>query len=190
MKVKFQDLFILASIAAATIAYTGSIKAETTQFDAHIHGLAELMIVIEDQMVDIQLQSPAMNLVGFEHKAHTKNEVDAVRRTESILKSPYALFTFKGGQCSLTETSVDVSSIVGDDHTGVGELEHETHDENHNEAYAHYQYLCDNATDLSAVSVMMFKDFPGLKQTRVLWVTKSKQGAVTLDRDNNTAVFE
>jgi len=189
MNMQFHHLFLLSSIAMAS---TGNVKAELAHLDAHVHGLAELMIAIEGQTVDIQLQSPAMNLVGFEHKAHSESEIDAVQRAESLLNSPNLLFSFKGGQCSLIETSVDVSSVLESEHSELDghHHEHETDEEHHNEVSAHYQYHCNNTDELAAVSVNMFKDFPAIKQTRVLWLTESKQAATTLDSDNYTVIFK
>ena len=47
---------------------------EHASLDAHEHGVASLNVALDGQTLEIQLQSPAMNLVGFEHEA--KSEAD------------------------------------------------------------------------------------------------------------------
>ena len=36
---------------------------------AHEHGVAKLNVVLDDNTLELELDSPAMNLVGFEHAA-------------------------------------------------------------------------------------------------------------------------
>ncbi len=62
--------------------------------DAHVHGLSELTLAMEGEKLEIQLQSPAMNLLGFEHKARTTNDIAAVEHAQSLLSNPDSLFLF------------------------------------------------------------------------------------------------
>ena len=45
----------------------------------HEHGVASLNVALDGQTLEIQLQSPAMNLVGFEHEA--KSDADKAKVT-------------------------------------------------------------------------------------------------------------
>ena len=49
-----------------------------TSLNAHVHGLSEMTMAIEGGIVDIQLISPTVNLIGFEHKASNKEEITIV----------------------------------------------------------------------------------------------------------------
>ena len=81
--------------------------------DSHQHGLAELRLLLEEQRIEIEFESPAFNLVGFEHKASNPEEERLVRNVGAILASPAPLMSVKGGACSLDSSQVDVSSITG-----------------------------------------------------------------------------
>ena len=37
--------------------------------EAHIHGLATLTLALEGNSLEIEFESPAANLVGFEHRS-------------------------------------------------------------------------------------------------------------------------
>ena len=51
--------------------------------DSHQHGLAELRLLLEEQRIEIEFESPAFNLVGFEHKTSNPEEKSLVRNVEA-----------------------------------------------------------------------------------------------------------
>ena len=50
------------------------------QHQAHVHGEATLHVVVEGNTVEIELQSPAMNLLGFEHSPETQQQKNGINR--------------------------------------------------------------------------------------------------------------
>lgn len=165
--------------------------------DAHVHGLAELTLVLEGNTLELELESPAANIVGFEHRASTPEQRGLADEAKAILESPQALFTFAGTRCELKQANVDVSSVMNttdDDHANHAEEDHHEkqhdHDTEHNrhsEAYdthseirAHYHFDCKQGSELTAVSVKLLDHFPGIENLNAMWVTDSRQGAVKL----------
>ena len=114
----------------------GSSSPGYRTMDSHQHGLAELRLLLEEQRIEIEFESPAFNLVGFEHKASNPEEKSLVRNVEAILASPAPLMSLKGGACSLGSSQVDVSSIIGGDEKHGHETEHE-HEDKHEHADEH-----------------------------------------------------
>ncbi|WP_289285055.1 MULTISPECIES: ZrgA family zinc uptake protein, partial [unclassified Methylophaga] len=94
--------------------------AERIEHESHVHGLVDMTVVIEQDKVNISLDSPAMNMVGFEHKAESEHDVNKVREVEATLKDIPQLFAFKGGGCEVDDMAVDVSGLIASD-----EHEHE-----------------------------------------------------------------
>ena len=94
--------------------------------DAHVHGLSQLTIAVEGETVELEFSSPAMNLVGFEHRATSKKDIAAVKQAESILSQPETLFSLSEVKCKPIHTHVDISGLIEqhDDHDG-----HKGHDE-------------------------------------------------------------
>lgn len=95
------SLFVL-SIAtnsnAAKIAQAHLPEKGTIRLDTHVHGLSELTIAMEGKSLEIQLTSPAMNLVGFEHKASSKKDNAAVENATSLLREYDSHFLLSGGR--------------------------------------------------------------------------------------------
>ena len=103
----------IITLTIALFMIVRPIHAES--MDAHIHGLSEMTLAIENQALEIQLISPAMNLVGFEHKARTKEEIATVRHVLAQLREHETLFVFSGANCSHVETSIDIASLIDAD---------------------------------------------------------------------------
>jgi hypothetical protein len=104
--------------------------------DAHVHGLSELTIAMDAKTIELQLISPAMNLVGFEYKASSKQDIAAVKQAELLLEQQDSLFLIAGGDCEHLSTSIDSDGLLQagahedqekhDDHH-----DHEKHDDHH-----------------------------------------------------------
>ena len=47
---------------------------ETRHHDAHVHGIGKLNVAFDGNNLIIELTSPAVNIVGFEHQAQNQKE--------------------------------------------------------------------------------------------------------------------
>ena len=184
--------FAFAFFMLANVSYAEQIG---TSLDAHVHGLSQLNIAVEGEKVELEFSSPAMNLVGFEHKATSKKDVAAVKQAESILRQPEMLFSLTEAQCKPVYTNVDISGLIehDDDHDGhKGHDEHKDHDdhkahdehETHSEIVANYSFECKDSSALSSIKVSLFESFAGIYKIQTMWVTASKQGSAKLTAEN------
>ncbi|MBV1871633.1 MAG: DUF2796 domain-containing protein [Gammaproteobacteria bacterium] len=195
--------FIVLTIVFAFVAQSANSAEYAASLDAHLHGLSELNIAMEDEILEIQLTSPAMNILGFAHKASTQEHLAAVASAELQLRKHEALFLFSDGHCEHVKTSIDVSDLIeNDNHAYANQknsIEHEhahnpereghaQHD-SHSEIIASYQYRCDNKSNLSAITVNFFRLFSRIHKIHVMWVKPAQQGAVTLTSNNHIIEF-
>jgi len=121
--------FAFAFFILANVSYA---EQKGTSLDAHVHGLSQLTIAVEGEKVELEFSSPAMNLVGFEHKATSKKDIAAVKQAESILRQPEMLFALSEAKCKPIHTHVDISGLIEqhEDHHGhKGHDEHKDHDD-------------------------------------------------------------
>ena len=85
--------FALLPLAAAHAAHDEhEHHDEHASLAAHEHGAAQLNVALEGQRLELALESPAMNLVGFEHAAVSSSDKAAVARAQQHLQTPLALF--------------------------------------------------------------------------------------------------
>jgi len=163
---------------------------------AHVHGVSALAIVMEGNALEVQLHSPAINVLGFEHKASSPKEIAALESTVQKLKQAESFFTINGGQCKLVNQSIDVSSVLrkseDEHHSHADEHAHEEVHEQHNshsEIIADYGYHCKSISALSSITVSLFKAFPDIHEVQVMWIKETQQGAVTLNAEHNEITF-
>ncbi len=122
---------ILRNISTFCVLSIASNIALSETQSAHVHGLADLTLAIENGALEIQLRSPAANLVGFEHKADTKEEIKSAKAAAARLAQPLSLFTFNDTKCEMLDTDVDVSAILDNEHAEDDHEEHKHKDHKH-----------------------------------------------------------
>lgn len=118
--------------------------------DAHVHGHAELNIVADGDQLAVQLETPAMNVLGFEHAATSKDDRKALDEVVHRLKDHASWLTpSSAAKCTLAEMDIDSKLLEGehahghedhDDHKGHDDdHEHEGHDD-HDKDHKHEEH--------------------------------------------------
>lgn len=170
-------------IASPQPHYNHSDRSPETAQQAHLHGAAELTLALEGNVLEISLESPAANIVGFEHKATSEKHMKAVEEARVKLESS-GLFLFFGSDCSLKQAKVDMSSVI--EHVRQHSHDHGDKDRNnHSEINANYSYECSKGEKLKALSVDLISLFPAIETLEVMWLTDSQQGAIELTEKSN-----
>ena len=197
MKTRLPNIIAL-TIAFAAVAQFSHAEEGAASLEAHVHGLSELAIAMEGENLEIQFTSPAMNLVGFEHKASSQKDLSALESAASMLRQHKTLFLFSGGRCDHVKTLVDLSDLIeSDDHEHAHQqssTEHK-HDEehaqknSHSEVVANYKYRCENIAQLSELTVDLFEIFPGILKMNAVWLKPLQQGAATLTPNHRIIEF-
>ena len=160
---------------------------EHREQEAHEHGVAKLNIAQEGNTLQIELSSPAMNLVGFEHAPRNKQQQAAVQQAVAGLQKGERLFQLSpAAGCHLTEYDVD-SSLMEEEH-GHDEHGKEEHEDEHEHADfdASYVFQCKNPAALRSIEVKLFKLFPGTEELEVQLLTDKGQRALELTPSNPT----
>ncbi len=156
---------------------------------AHEHGVARLNAVLDGQALELELDSPAMNLVGFEHMASSAADKAKVAAARKQLENPVALFNLPtAAGCKVSSQELN-SPLFGDkpeaDHDddddatdGKGAASHEHHHD-HSEIHAHYQFTCATPSALSNLDLtQVFKTFPATQKIQVQLIGPSGQQGV------------
>lgn len=182
---------------------------------AHQHGVANVNIVISKQMLIIELDTPADNVLGFEHEPRTEQEKQDLSNSLLLLKQADSLFTFpSSAKCKIRQ--VDIGNPFASDKNDKGHHketdnehhleaqdkhaedmheEHGTHEE-HEEHGTHsdfeilYTYDCQQPSQLHHINMAgLFKHFPGFITLKVQWVNENRQSAVTVTKKADQVNF-
>ena len=172
---------LLACACAAGFAAGAASAAEREQ-GAHVHGMGQLDVAVEGGTVDMRLELPGADVVGFEHAAASAEDKAAVAKAVAALKAGGALFAFPAAaQCRLATAKVE-SALAEDGDHGHGAHKHgETKsarkDAAHAEFHVHYRFRCERPASLTHVDVKIFEKFPAARELAAQVITGRGQSA-------------
>ncbi|WP_033953195.1 DUF2796 domain-containing protein [Pseudomonas aeruginosa] len=140
----------------------------------HEHGVAQLNVALDGKTLELELDSPAMNLVGFEHAASTDADKAAVAKARAQLEKPLELFALPvTAGCSVASQELR-SPLFGDKapahaHKEKAGHEHEhEHENGHADIHGHYQLSCEKPELLKLLTLAeFFKRFPATQKIQV-----------------------
>lgn len=145
---------------------------------AHEHGTANLQLSIEGNSLEISLDAPLDNLLGFEH-----SPVDAAERQQVILMAKklrlvQALFiTTPAALCHSEGISISSPVLAPEmlgEHGTAGKVDHQE-PPGHSDLDADLKFRCERPDLLHDVKVMLFSAFPRFRLIRVQAVVQDGQ---------------
>ena len=162
---------------------------EHGSLNAHEHGVAQLNIVLDGQALELQLESPAMNLVGFEHAANSAADKAKVAAVHDQLQQPLSLFSLSAGECSVSEQTLE-SPLFAESEQGHDHDHEKNHDSEHSDIQAHYTFNCQKPDDLQQLDLReLFKRFPATAKIQVQLIGPNGQQGLELTAAQPTLRF-
>ena len=134
-------------MSAAFVCVMSASAAEHGSFDehhAHEHGVATLDIAIDAAQLALQFRSPAMNLLGFEHRPRSAGDDAAVARALQWLRDPAVQFQ-PSGEAGCRVVKSEVTSPDWEHSTG------------HSEFAASYEFACQRPAELRHLDVRLLQ---------------------------------
>ncbi|WP_064118855.1 DUF2796 domain-containing protein [Pseudomonas fluorescens] len=149
---------------------------------AHEHGVGRLNAALDGQTLELELESPAMNLVGFEHVATSDADKAKVAAARAQLEKPLALFSLPAAAgCKVVSQELE-SPLFGDkpdadDHDDdEADKDGHEHHHDHSEIHAHYQFSCATPGALKTLDLAnVFNTFPATQKIQVQLISASGQ---------------
>ena len=141
---------------------------------AHIHGVGHLNVALEGSMVTVYLQTPAADIIGFEHVAENKEERTKVAAAHKKLNDASSLFQFIGADCT----------VVAGSGVEVPQSDSEASD-----VIAEYTFECADGQLPESMAVELSTEFPDLKVLKAVWLTEDSTGTKELTAKDPTIHF-
>jgi hypothetical protein len=181
----FQFVKVSILTAGALLFAAGSAPAaEKRHAHTHVHGAADMNIVVEGKKVTVEFRSPAEDIMGFEHEAKSEADIkkrDATMKTVKERFNEMVLFdkklgcVFQPGEISLVRTDDAKDAKPGKgDHKKAGE---------HREVRATHHFICEQDPAGSRVRFAVTKMFPGIRDLKIQVLSGAKQSGATIRRD-------
>ncbi|WP_286912039.1 MULTISPECIES: DUF2796 domain-containing protein [unclassified Pseudomonas] len=134
---------------------------------AHEHGVAKLNVVLDGNTLELELDSPAMNLVGFEHAASSDADKPKVAAVRQQLEQPLKLFGLAAAAGCVEDAQELQSPLFGDAAKDDDGDQHEPGHQ-HSDINAHYQLNCSAPGKLTQIDLApLYKAFPATQKINV-----------------------
>ncbi|CAD5108908.1 DUF2796 domain-containing protein [Zestomonas carbonaria] len=148
--------------------------------DKHEHGVAALNVALDGQTLELGLESPAMNIVGFEHAANSDAARAKVAAARAQLEQPLALFALPPeAGCTVAGQELESPLFGNDGH----DHDHDEHE--HSDIDAEYRLTCAQPEQLKTLDLSaFFKQFPGTLKLNVQLIGPNGQKGAELTPAN------
>ena len=154
----------------------------------HEHGVGTLNVALDDNTLELDLDSPAMNLVGFEHAATTDADKASVAAAKARLENPLTLFNLPPAAKCVVEAQ-ELNSPLFDPAPEEGASKAMT-EHHHSDVEAHYAFTCAEPGQLKNLDLgTFFKTFPGTHTFKVQLIGPNGQQAVNVSAKAPTLTF-
>ncbi|RXZ31084.1 DUF2796 domain-containing protein [Oxalobacteraceae bacterium CAVE-383] len=167
------------SIAALSIA-TAAVAHE-----AHVHGVGKLDVALDGSTLSLHLDSPLINLLGFEHAATSAPDRQAAQKMGVQLRAADQVFvTTPAAQCHATAVTLMSAALdpalLGQKPAAADANKKAADHDGHADLDADFVFSCAHPEQLRAIDVKLFDLYPGFHRIDVQAVTPKGQSAATL----------
>ena len=156
---------------------------EHRHHEAHVHGEAELSLIIDETSIAFELKSPALNVLGFEHEPKTEAEEELVHAANEKLSKYENIIFIPDLKCKVSE--FDLDSPYEDEHAGESHHDAHDHEEDHGDYYLSYSLSCKNIDKLETIEVKLFENFEGFESIEAMWINQSEADSAELTKERN-----
>ena len=179
---RFRGLGMAVMLSLGVMPLAGAHQPGT-----HVHGLATLEVAVDGAAVQISLDSPLDNLLGFERAPRNEKERQAVSAMALKLHQAATLFVFTpAAQCRLESAELEsavlapglLASAAGSG-KGSDTAKADSADV-HAELAATWHFQCAVPQALQGVEVRLFQQFSGLKRIDAAVVGPKGQSSAKL----------
>jgi hypothetical protein len=151
---------------------------------AHEHGAAQLNVALDGSSLELALESPSMNIIGFEHAASSASDQAAAKHAQQQLQDPLALFGLApSAQCRASKIDV-ASPLFAAQATASADASA------HSDVDANYGLTCSQPEQLQAIDLTeLFKRFPSTQKIQVQLIGPNGQQGAELSAANPRLSF-
>ena len=171
--------------ALITLGIMGHPMAQAETHAPHVHGEADLAIIMNGDQISAHLTSAMYNITGFEHAPETTAQQDRLASAIATLDSPDTLFEFTASAaCRSTSVHHSLQAEAGRETSPHGHDGKEG--SQHRDLVAEYAFTCEHPSRLKSITVHMFASFKNLERINAIVFLGDEQIAPEVTPDAPT----
>lgn len=191
MRVLVMMCALAAGVATPSLAQQPEAKDEPMrQVGAHAHGQGKLGIAFERKTVEMEVEAPGSDIVGFEHAAKTAEQKATVAKARATLAKPLALFKVPDAAgCKVVSAKVKLVGGGAHDHGhghshGKAAPKDKADSAPHSEFHGEYKLTCAKPELVGTITLDYFTVFPGAQalEVAVVWAKGEERYKATREK--------
>lgn len=191
-------LSLVSPLASALAHHADDDAHGHASLHAHVHGVAQLNVALEGKQLEVEMHSPAINLLGFEHFPKNAAEETRVEVVRDLLEQPRVMFSLPAAAKCEAEHQAINSPLFG---VAAGDVDHlalhedegalaDAAEQEHAEIHAHYQFKCAQPDALQSLDLSpLFRQFPRTRRIQVQLIGPKGQQGHELTRSQPSVLF-
>lgn len=177
-------LSLQRSLSLLVLGLTSTAALAQDNPGAHQHGHAQLQLALASEEVEVLLVSPAYNLLGFEHRPQTPEQIRAWEDARQWLEQ-IPLINTPEGRCTLSSAHVHATWPAAESAETASRHDHDQHDHqshqgNHTDVEVTQTLNCPGLSGNPELVTGLVSQFPEMTQLNVQWVSDKGQGSERL----------
>ncbi len=174
----------VTAFAASSLLLFPLLSIPAQAHEAHVHGVGKLDVALDGNTLSLHLDSPLVNLIGFEHTASSPKDRQAAQDMAKALRNAGKIFvTSAAAACTVSQVKLVSAAItptlLGETASAPKAGAHEDHD-GHADIDADFVFQCAAPERLQQIDVKLFDAFKGFVSIDVQLVTPKRQAAAKL----------
>ena len=179
--------------------------------EAHTHGMAQMTVLYEAGQLLIELETPAANILGFEHSPQNTEQWQQLSQRKKSLTEPKNVIVLQP-DCEVQSVKVELPFRDKEEaaniskqpaaeppkHAHDGHKPHEGYDnhndgthsdhnaephETHQDIHLSYAWQCHRLVP-PTIKLQVFSLYPNFEKIQAQWIANGKQGATILDKNH------
>jgi len=186
-RIQAHALILVATSAAALIVWPpqqGEAQ-EHRQLEAHQHGHGTLNLAVEGRTLQVELDAPGADIVGFEHPAASDADKAKVAAARKKLADPSQVFAVPAqAGCRLASARVVLEGEEDSADHGKKSEKRAGHggEAIHSEFRVAYTFDCAGVAAITRLTFSYFRNFPNAEELEVTLITDKGQKTFEVDR--------
>ena len=166
----------LAILLSSGLCWSRVHPEEFEQHHAHEHGKVTLNVAIDTSTFLVELDAPAVNVVGFEHAPRTAGERAAAQQASQLIQAGRGLFGFPpAAECRFSRTEFTEPHWESAAQAEAEEHGKENGSELHADYEARFTYRCEHPRALAWFEPWLLARLLNVTEARINLITPTGQ---------------
>ena len=160
---------------------------------AHSHGHGKLFLATSENGFEVEIKLPGVDIVGFEHQPHSKEEKRKVQSAVEFFKNSKSNVVLSQASGCSPEGEAKVKTSLAENRKHNHGHQHQkskSHKSEHAEFQISYKFKCSKIVELKFLKLLIFEKYSRLESIKAEAVTETGQFSATLSRSSSLFLLD